>query len=183
MYDDRHVWACSAGVGPVSLCDLRTQNPELYEQLEQITHKRTIPFCYLCYIDAPTGRCARCGTDDLMHHLPGVGVEYGYEWVIKHLLGQEVDNISEEEQEEFFKDFIDSCYNEEVQVAFLTVNTGWAVQRLDPIAFEIGMNEYFMEDAHVEIEGKLYCVTTIEIWAEEQIADLEKDNDSEEVSA
>ena len=165
----------------MSLQDLRLQNPELYEQIEKIAHKRTIPFCYLCYIDAPSGRCVRCGTDDLMRHLPGVGVEYGYEWVIEHLLDQEADDISEEEQEEFFKDFIDDCYNEEVQVGFLTVNTGRAVQILDPIAFELGMDEYFMEDAHVEIDGKLYCITTIETWAEEQLADLE--NDSEEVSA
>jgi len=159
----------------MSLCDLRSQNPELYEQLEQIADKKTRPFCYLCYIDAPSGRCPRCGTDDLMRHLPGVGVEYGYEWVIEHLLGQEVDEITEDEQAEYFKDFIDSCYGEDTQLAFLNVNTGWAVQKLDPIAFDMAKDEYFMEDAHVEIDGKLYCMSVIEEWAAAQLMEVEEE--------
>ena len=155
----------------MSLQDLREIYPELYEQLETIAHKRTIPFCYLCYVDAPLGRCVRCGTDDLMRHLPGIGVEYGYEWVIEHLLRQEVEDIKPEHQEELFMDFIDSCYNAETKIAFITVDTAWALKELDSVAFGIAMDDFFMEDAHIEIAGKLYCVSAIEMWAEKQILD------------
>ena len=151
----------------MSLHDLREMHPELYEKLVEVADKRTIPFCYLCYIDAPQGRCVRCGTDDLMRHLSGVGVEYGYEWVIEHLLSQEVNDIIEEDQENLFMDFIDDCYNEETRVAFLTVSTAWAVKQLDPMAFEMALHEYFAEDAHIEIDGRLYCFGSIEIWADE----------------
>ena len=149
----------------MSLQDLRERHPEIYEKLEKIADKRTIPFCYLCYIDAPQGRCARCGTDDLMRLLPGVGVEYGYEWVIEHLLRQEVEDISEEDQENLFMDYLDDCYNAETQVAFITVSTGWALKQLDPLAFETALHEYFSEDEHVEIDGKLYSISVIDIWA------------------
>ena len=152
----------------MSLHDLREGRPELYDMLEKIADKRTIPFCYLCYIDAPQGRCVRCGTDDLMRHLPGVGVEYGYEWAIEHLLDQEVEDITPEQQEELFMDFITSCYNPETQVAFITVDTAWALKELDPVAFEIAMDDFFMEDANIWVGKKLYCVTTIETWVEKQ---------------
>ena len=82
------------------------------------------------------GKCPRSRTDDLMRHLPGVGVEYGYSWVIEHLLQQEVNNISKEQQENLFMDFIDDCYNEETRVAFLAVSTAWAVKQLDPCGFQ-----------------------------------------------
>ena len=163
----------------MSLQDLRERYPELYTQLEIVAHKRTIPFCYLCYVDAPSGMCVRCGTDDLMRHLPGVGVEYGYEWVIEHLLDQEVEDITPEQQEELFMEFIDSCYNEETQVAFITVDTAWALKELDPVAFGIAMNDFFMEDAHIEIWGKLYCVTTIDTWVEEQLEQFLKPPEKE----
>ena len=152
----------------MSLQDLRERYPELYDMLEKIADKRTIPFCYLCYINAPQGRCVRCGTDDLMRHLPGVGVEYGYEWVIEHLLDQEAEDITPEQQEELFMEFITSCYNPETQVAFITVDTAWALKELDPVAFEIAMDDFFMEDANVEINNKLYNTRTIERWVAEQ---------------
>jgi hypothetical protein len=156
------------------LIDLHYQYPDLYKQLEEVAHKLTRPFCYLCYVDAPSGRCVRCGTDDLMRHLPGVGVEYGYEWVIKHLIDQNIDDIDENDQEEYFRDFIDSCYGDEVHVGFLCVNTGHAVQKLDPMTFDINLRDYFMEDAHIEIDGKLYCVPAIEQWVEEQLTLLKE---------
>jgi len=72
-------------------------------------------------------------------------------------------------------EFINSCYNAETKVAFLTVDTASAVKELDPVAFDMAMDEYFMEDAHVEINGKLYCLGTIEQWVEEQLAALQNE--------
>jgi len=52
-------------------------NNEIFEQLKELAFKRSIPFCYSCYIEAPTGCCKVCGSDDLMRLVPGVGCEYG----------------------------------------------------------------------------------------------------------
>jgi rRNA maturation endonuclease Nob1 len=50
---------------------------QLTNQLKQIAIYITTPFCYGCYVEAPKGRCIKCGSDDLMLLLPGVGCEYG----------------------------------------------------------------------------------------------------------
>ena len=152
----------------MSLQDLREQHPELYEQLEKIADRRTIPFCYLCYRDAPSGRCVCCGTDDLMRHLPSVGVEYCYDWVIEHLLREEVPEITDEEQEEQYMEFLDSAYGDEVQIGFLTVNTGQAVKDLDPVAFRMAVSEYFSDEYYIEIDGRLHAIDDIINWADEQ---------------
>src|SRR5690606_26779194 len=61
-------------------------NNEITLQLEQIALNKTRPFCYTCYRTVPSGQCATCGSDDLMRELPGVGVEWGLDWVIRDLL-------------------------------------------------------------------------------------------------
>ncbi len=167
----------------MSLYDLHLTHPELYEQLEQIADQRSIPFCYMCYIDAPTGRCVRCGSDDLMRHLPGVGVEYGYEWVIESLLRDEVDHLTEEYQEDLFSDYISACYEDDIQIGFIMVRTAWAIKQLDPIAFDMAKNEYFSEEDHVEINCRLYGIDRLEKWVEEQIGEIDEDTDKEGVSA
>ena len=48
-------------------------------------------------------RCPKCGSDDLMREVEGVGVEWGYDWVIEHLVesaGERVDI------EELYRDLI-----------------------------------------------------------------------------
>lgn len=48
---------------------------EIQKQLAVIALKRSIPFCYGDYIECPTGICRKCGSDDLMRLVPGVGEE------------------------------------------------------------------------------------------------------------
>ncbi len=50
---------------------------EIKNKLTELAFERTTPFCYSCYELCPSGRCNNCGSDDLMRHLEGVGVEYG----------------------------------------------------------------------------------------------------------
>lgn len=164
----------------MSLDDLRSQQPELYQALEGIAHTRTIPFCYLCYEEAPLGRCNRCYSDDLMRLLQGVGVEYGYEWVIEHLVSQEVQDIPEDQQEEIFMDFIDECYGDEISIGFLKVNTSWAVKQLDEVTFDLALKEYFADVPYIEVDGKLYSITDIEQWADEQEDELQGEEEREE---
>ena len=59
---------------------------ELQSRLKDIAFKKSIPFCYCCYKAAPSGTCTTCLSDDLMRLVEGVGVEYGTDWVIEHLI-------------------------------------------------------------------------------------------------
>ena len=38
----------------------------IYNQLISLAFQESIPFCYTCYIKAPTGKCDNCGSDDFM---------------------------------------------------------------------------------------------------------------------
>lgn len=72
---------------------------QLKEALRARAEEESRAFCYTDYVTVEAdshGRyvCLKCGSDDLMRELPGVGVEWGYEWVIEHLVkeeGEEVD--------------------------------------------------------------------------------------------
>ena len=55
---------------------------EMKQKLETLAYEKTIPFCYSDYIECPTGRCPKCGSDDLQRLLRGIGNEFGVEWVI-----------------------------------------------------------------------------------------------------
>ena len=43
---------------------------------------------------APTGTCKTCGSDDLMRMIPGVGCEYGTDWIIEHILDAELEKVN-----------------------------------------------------------------------------------------
>ena len=114
-------------------------NEELQEQLNELAMKKTKPFCYSCYREAPTGRCEICGSDDLMRSLAGVGVEYGTEWVIEHLISTELDPI---DTEEFFEESIRDCYPETTQVGWMELDTITVMKESDPIAWQMAISEW-----------------------------------------
>jgi hypothetical protein len=49
---------------------------DLREQLQDLAMKATENFCYSCYKVVTQDHCPKCGTDDFMRYLDGVGVEY-----------------------------------------------------------------------------------------------------------
>jgi hypothetical protein len=107
---------------------------------EELAFKRTIPFCYGCYKEAPTGKCAECGSDDLMRLLPGVGVEYGTSWVIEHILKQELDAV---DVDEAFENSLRDCYPETTTIGFLqNYDTVSAMKELDPVAWRCAQSEW-----------------------------------------
>jgi len=136
---------------------------EIKSKLIELAFERTIPFCYGCYIDCSEGRCKEFGTDDLMRHLPGVGVEYGTDWVIASIVSEEIEAI---DTEEIFEQMLDECYGEETQIGFIKVIVSQTIKNLDPIAWEIAKSEYFdslIQDEEVyEIEGLYYYKTDLE---------------------
>lgn len=112
---------------------------ELQTKLEKLAFERTKPFCYGCYIEASTGRCACCGSDDLMRLMEGVGCEYGVDWVICEILREELTAVNLEED---FEQSIRECYSEEVQVGWLTLDTVSVIKEMDPVSWDCAVSEW-----------------------------------------
>ncbi|MBX3041514.1 MAG: hypothetical protein KF789_12475 [Bdellovibrionaceae bacterium] len=122
---------------------------EIQEKLEQLAYERTTPFCYGCYVKAPTGVCPQCHTDDLMRHLDGVGVEWGTFWVIKHILEEELTPINIEEE---FEESVRQFYPEEVTVGWITLDAVSVMKDQDPTSWRIAQSEW---ESQEEEEGNI----------------------------
>ncbi|HPI41896.1 MAG TPA: hypothetical protein PLJ21_13895 [Pseudobdellovibrionaceae bacterium] len=118
-------------------------NNEIFEQLKEPAFKRSIPFCYSCYEEAPTGCCKDCGSDDLMRLVPGVGCEWGADWVIKHILKTELTAVDLEEE---FEESIRQCYPEETQVGWMTFDTVKLMKENDPVGWRCALADYESEE-------------------------------------
>lgn len=118
-------------------------------RLKKLAYARTVPFCYSCYSDAPSGRCQSCYSDDLMRHLSGDGVEYGIDWVIRSLIR---DNVTEINIEEAFSESIRQCYDETIKIGWIEFDTTQALRQLDPVSWDLARSEWL--DAE-ESEGQI----------------------------
>ena len=114
-------------------------NEEIQQKLDQLAFKRSIPFCYGCYKEAPTGKCNSCGSDDLMRFLPEIGCEYGTDWIIRHILETELEATN---LEEAFEDSVRECYPEEIKVGWMTFDTVTLTKDQDPIGWRCALSEY-----------------------------------------
>ncbi len=133
-----------------------------FERVQQMTHyqlihgrlqdaamKITDNFCYSCYKVVKSEQCPDCGTDDFMRHLAGVGVEYGTEWVIAHLLKTRLTPV---DGEEMFEELLDECYPE-VKIGNSVFSPSQVLKELDPVCFNMGVTENL--DSLAE-DGQLY---------------------------
>ncbi len=127
---------------------MRTTIENLTKRLEKIADKKSIPFCYGCYKEARSGKCATCLSDDLMKLLPGVGCEYG-DWIIEHLVSQNVQSIN---AEELFESSMDGVYPETTVIGFIEVDTLTAIKEFDPICWRMAVQEY---ESQMEDDGEL----------------------------
>ncbi len=109
----------------------------LHARLESAAYKGTDNFCYSCYKVVDGEFCPTCHSDDFMRHLSGVGVEYGTEWVIQHLIEQHCTAV---DGEDLFEEILDECYPE-VTVGCCTFSPSAVMKELDPTAFRIGAQE------------------------------------------
>lgn len=107
--------------------------------MTQIAISKAVPFCYRCYTRAPSGRCTLCHSDDLMFELPGVGVEYGTDWLLREILAE---HLSPADTLEAFEQFIVDCYPETVKIGWIEYDTASAIQGLDPVSWNIAHSEY-----------------------------------------
>ena len=96
---------------------------DLREKLDELALKVTESFCYGCYQVVTADHCPKCGSDDFMRHLDGVGVEYGTEWVIEHLIQEHCEPIDEEEA---YEDMLNECY-EQIDICGMKYDCGYAL--------------------------------------------------------
>jgi hypothetical protein len=134
---------------------------KIKEALKQRAHDQSRPFCYSDYITVSLDEhgqafCPRCGSDDLMRELEGVGVEYGYEWIMEHIVEMEGERV---DVEELYRDLLDECYPE-VKFGELTYSPALVLESVDPTAFRVGAGEYadgMIEDGLLmELDGFYY---------------------------
>ena len=132
---------------------------ELNEKLIALAFDVTDNFCYSCYTVVKTDHCPGCGSDDFMRHLDGVGVEYGTNWVIEHLIKEHCEAIDAEGQ---FEEMLNEC-SEPVKVGCCEWDAGYVMKELDPVAFRCGVSDYLSDDEQfVEIDGEYYNISDIE---------------------
>jgi hypothetical protein len=138
---------------------MRLTVEEINQKLKTLAFRKTTPFCYSCYQDCPNGVCPTCGSDDLMRHLDGVGVEFGTDWVIKAIVEEQ---LSEVDLSDSFAELIADCYGETTKIGFLEYPTVDALKELDPIAYSLALDEhldFLIEDEQImEIAGKHYWI-------------------------
>jgi len=108
---------------------------EITEALTQIAISKSIPFCYGCYTRAPSGRCTKCLSDDLMFELPQVGVEYGTNWLLR-------EHLTPADTLEAFEQSVAECYPETVKIGWIEHDTVSAIKDLDPISWDIAHGEW-----------------------------------------
>ncbi len=137
---------------------------DLRERLNELVFSMTDNFCYGCYQVVKDEYCPQCGSDDFMRHLAGVGVEYGTEWVIEHLINEHCEPI---DTEETYEDLLDECLPE-VKIGELTYSAGHVLKEVDPVAFRCGVSDMLADsETYVEADGRYYYVSDIENMIEE----------------
>ena len=137
---------------------------ELKEKLTALAFGVTDNFCYGCYKVVKGDYCPGCHSDDFMRHLDGVGVEYGTDWVIEHLIKEHCSPIEAEEQ---FEELLsETC--ETVKIGSLEYDPGYVLRNIDPVAFRCGVSDMLSdEDQYVEVDGQYYQVYDVENMVEE----------------
>jgi hypothetical protein len=100
-----------------------------------------------------------------------VGVEYGTDWIVRHILAARLTPV---DGEAMYEDLLDECYPE-VRIGFGSYAVSDILKHLDPVAFRIGVGENLdslAEDGVLfEFDGDYYRM--------EDLDDLFKELESE----
>jgi hypothetical protein len=139
-----------------------THQQEIHARLEQAAYRITDNFCYGCYKVVKGDHCPTCGSDDFMRHLSGVGVEYGTDWVIEHIIQSHCTPV---DGDEMFEELLDECWPE-VTLGHGTYSPSQILKNCDSVAFEIGAKENLdnlAEDGILyEVDGEYYRIDDID---------------------
>jgi hypothetical protein len=137
-------------------------NDDLREKLMILAFNKTDNFCYSCYKVVKADHCPDCGSDDFIRHLSGVGVEYGTDWDIDHLIQT---HCSPVEGDEMYEELLDECWPE-VTIGYGTYSPSQILKNCDEVAFELGVKENLdnlAEDGVLyEVDGDYYRLDDID---------------------
>ena len=137
---------------------------ELNEKLTALAFDMTDNFCYGCYKVVKADHCPGCHSDDFMRHLEGVGVEYGTDWVIEHLIKEHCSPVDAEEQ---FEELLNET-SETLKIGTLEYDPGYVLRNIDPVAFRCGVSDMLADDEqYTEVDGEYYRVYDVENMIEE----------------
>lgn len=136
------------------------------EQLRERAYEESHAFCYSDYrrVEANEDgeyRCAKCGSDDLMRELEGVGVEWGTDWIVEHLVREEGEEV---DIAELYRDLLDEIYDP-IKFGELEYSPSMVLESVDRVAFEMGCDEYAdseLDDGRlIELNGSYYRMNGI----------------------
>lgn len=135
---------------------------ELKDRLVSLAYKKSSAFCYTCYKKVEDKNCNICGSDDLMRELEGVGVEYGVDWIISHLIRESVQEV---DVENIHDEMMREIYGEEVEVGPFKFDPVDIIKTMDPVSYKMSVSDYI--DSLVDDEqlitfdnGGSYCWTS-----------------------
>jgi hypothetical protein len=126
------------------------------EKLTERAFEVSRPFCYSDYLtvkenDQGQYFCPKCGSDDLMRELEGVGVEWGTDWIVDHLVKEQGEAV---DIAELYRDLLDEIY-EPIKFGELEYSPSTVLEAVDKVAFDMGCNEY--ADSEIEDGRLIYC--------------------------
>ncbi len=136
------------------------------EQLTERAYEESHRFCYSDYkrVEANEDgeyRCPKCGSDDLMRELEGIGVEWGTDWIVDHLVREEGEEV---DIAELYRDLLDEIY-EPIKFGELEYSPSMVLESVDTVAFEMGCSEYADNEVDegrlIELNGSYYRMTGI----------------------
>jgi len=116
-------------------------------KLKALAFKRSTAFCYSDYIRCPTGRCPKCGSDDLMRITEEDGPEYGTSWIIEEILRKEITPV---DLEEAFEESVRQCYPEQTKVGWMTFDTATLLKEMDAVSWRCALSEYESQEESEE---------------------------------
>ena len=136
----------------------------LRDKLNALAFAVTDNFCYGCYTVVKDDHCPICYSDDFMRHLDGVGVEYGTDWVVEHLIEEHCSPVDAEEQ---FEELLnETC--ETIKIGSLEYDPGYVLRNIDPISFRCGVADMLADDEQfIEVNGEHYRISDIETMIED----------------
>ncbi len=111
---------------------------KIKEALTERAYEESHPFCYSDYVRVEADkdgeyRCPKCGSDDLMRELDGVGVEWGTDWIVEHLVSEDGEKV---DIEELYRDLLDEVY-EPVRFGDLEYSPSTVLESVDQVAFNM----------------------------------------------
>jgi len=83
-----------------------------------------------------------------MFELPGIGVEFGTEWLLLEILRE---HLTPANTLEVFQQSVADCYPETVKFGWIEYDTVSALKELDPVSWDMAYNEWLDSETSDEI--------------------------------